>query len=115
MKDLQAQKLASMLLDYLRSTSQGTLPPNLVKDLRVAAGHDDKSNNIVITSALPLDSSDKKQLSSFISKTVKGEHKLEYRLNPNLIAGFTLRIGDKLIDTSVVSKLRALREHLATN
>ncbi len=115
MKDPQAQKLASMLLDYLRSTSQGTLPPNLVKDLRLAAGQDDKQNSVVITSALPLDESDKKKLVAYVKTVVADLPKIEYKLNPGLIAGFTLRIGDELIDTSVASKLAALKQHLAIN
>ena len=113
MKDPQAQKLAGMLLDYLRSTSQATLPPNLVQDLRAAAGHDDKSNDIVVTTAAPLDLSDKKSLGGFISRKVAGEPKITYKINAALIAGFTLKIGDELIDTSVASKLQTLKDHLA--
>lgn len=115
MKDLQAQKLASMLLDYLRSTSQGTLPPNLVKDLRVAASREDKSNSVVVTTAVAVDDKDKKILTAYINNKCAGEPKIEYKINRSLIAGFTLRIGDELIDASVSSKLVSLKEHLAAN
>ncbi len=115
MKDVQSQKLASMLLDYLRTTSQSVLPPNLVKDLKVAASHEDKSNNIVVTTAQPINDDDKKTIVSYINKRTSGEPKVEYKINPALIAGFTLRIGDELIDASVSHRLESLKEHLAKN
>lgn len=115
MKDQQSQKLASMLLDYLRTTSQSVLPPNLVKDLKVAASHEDKSNSVVVTTAIEIDDSDKKMISAYISRKTSGEPKIEYKTNPDLIAGFTLRIGDELIDASVSRKLESLKEHLAKN
>ena len=108
----QAQKLASLLLEYLRTTNQSTLPPHLVRDLQVAASQEDESNTIMVTSALELDSSDKAAVKSFVEKRVGKGRKISYNLDTNLIAGFTIKIGDELVDASVATKLALLKDHL---
>lgn len=108
----QAQKLASLLLDYLRSTNQTMLPPDLVKDLRSAASHEDESNTVIVTSVEELDAADKKAVQAFVLKKVNEERRIVYKLDSSLVAGFTLKIGDELIDASLKSKLTTLKDHL---
>jgi F-type H+-transporting ATPase subunit delta len=111
--NIQAQKLASLLLDYLRTTNQGSLPPDLIKNLRTAASQEDESNTVVVTSAIALDASDKKMISTFVKKTLNEDRKIEYKIDTSLLAGFTLRMGDELIDTSLKTKLSMLKDHLS--
>jgi F-type H+-transporting ATPase subunit delta len=52
-----------------------------------------------------------------IVKEVSGKNKvtLVEKINPNLIGGFVLRIGDKQLDESIKSKLQQLRLDFTQN
>jgi len=113
--DLQAQKLASLLLDYLRATNQAALPPDLIKDLKIAASKESDSNAVVVTSAQALDPSDKKAIAAFVKSKLKEDKRIDYKLDKALIAGFTLKMGDDLVDASLRTKLVNLKDHLSFN
>lgn len=38
----------------------------------------------------------------------------EFRVDPTLLGGFRIRVGDRLIDNSVASRLQALRETISS-
>lgn len=52
----------------------------------------------------------KKRLEEILGKQVE----LEVETDPNLLGGIVFRIGDSVLDGSVVSRLAALRRHLAS-
>ncbi len=60
----------------------------------------------VVTSALPLTDAEKEA----VSKGLKG--KVEYKVNPNILGGLVIRVGDKVLDASVAGKLDSLRQNL---
>ncbi|HET7737118.1 MAG TPA: ATP synthase F1 subunit delta [Tepidiformaceae bacterium] len=65
-----------------------------------------------VTSAVELDSAQvaaiEQKLSSEIGKTVRAT----VNVDPALVGGLTIRVGDKLLDTSVRTRLRMLRRQL---
>jgi len=64
----------------------------------------------VVTSASVLADDAKKKISDLVQKEVGGTVELEMEINPELIGGFILRIGDKQLDTSILSKIGDLRQ-----
>jgi F-type H+-transporting ATPase subunit b len=60
-----------------------------------------------ITSALPL--SDKEQAN--IKKALKVE-KVQFRVNPSILGGLIIRVGDQVVDNSVASQMSELRQSL---
>jgi len=67
----------------------------------------------VVTSARELDTDDDRAIRARIAE-MTGTSRLEVRteINPALIGGITVRIGDRLIDASVRGRLERLREQL---
>ena len=67
-----------------------------------------------ITTVSPLSASNKKEIQILLKKlTNDAQVELLEKLNPELIGGFVLKIGDKQIDDSVSGKLRELRLQFA--
>jgi F-type H+-transporting ATPase subunit b len=61
-----------------------------------------------VTSALPLTDSEK----ASIKKALKME-RVEFKVNPAILGGVVVRVGDQVIDDSVASRMSALSESLS--
>jgi len=64
------------------------------------------------TTAVPLGDAEREALSRRLAQQTGGEVVLETAVDPELLGGVVVQIGDRLIDASTKSKLRALRENL---
>jgi len=60
-----------------------------------------------VTSALPL--SDEEQAN--IKKTLKVDN-VTFKVNPNILGGLVIRVGDQVVDNSVASQMSAMRDAL---
>ncbi len=65
-----------------------------------------------VTTAVPLDDEDMLKLAQRITEIVGKPVALKPKVESNLIGGIMIRVGDKLIDGSVRSKLAALRNEM---
>ena len=69
----------------------------------------------LVTSATVLADDAKKKIADLVQKEVGGTVQLEMEVNPDLIGGFVLRIGDKQLDTSILNKIGDIRQEFITN
>lgn len=67
---------------------------------------------VTLTSAAKLDEGVKKQIVSKIAAAVKGTIEITEVIDPALIGGFIVKMGDTQIDASVASKLSQLKQRL---
>lgn len=65
--------------------------------------------SVILTSAVPLDAATKATILQKIQVAVKGEIELEEQIDPSLIGGFVIKIGDNRIDASVVNQLKNIK------
>ena len=73
----------------------------------------DIKNNIVhasVTSATALSDDNKKKIIADIIAVTGGTVKLEAKVDPALIGGFVLTVGDRQVDTSIASDLNKLKK-----
>jgi F-type H+-transporting ATPase subunit delta len=78
---------------------------------------DDMRNNIVhaiATSASPLDDAELRAITARLEQMSGNQVELETAIDPDLIGGVVVRIGDRLIDGSVRGRLERLRNQLAS-
>jgi F-type H+-transporting ATPase subunit delta len=76
----------------------------------------DIANNIIgarVVTATPLSAANKKTLAADIEKATGGSVKLEVKVDPALIGGFVLTVGDRQVDTSIASDLNKLKKEFA--
>jgi F-type H+-transporting ATPase subunit b len=60
-----------------------------------------------VTSALPLTEKEQDQ----VRKTIKAET-IDFRVDPEILGGLVVRVGDQIIDDSVAGQMRGMRESL---
>jgi F-type H+-transporting ATPase subunit delta len=68
-----------------------------------------------VTSASPLSKENISQIEEVVKKATNGEVILTSLVDPNLIGGFVLKVGDKQFDTSLSSKLNKLKKEFEQN
>lgn len=76
----------------------------------------DVKKNIVkatVVSAAPLSEANKKTIVADIEASTKGQVKLTAKVDPALIGGFVITVGDKQIDTSIAGSLAKLKKEFA--
>jgi F-type H+-transporting ATPase subunit delta len=76
----------------------------------------DVKNHIVkatVVSATALSAENKKKLTADIEAATGGTIKLEAKVDPTLIGGFVLTVGDRQVDTSIASDLHKLKKEFA--
>lgn len=69
----------------------------------------------VLTTAVKVDESVKKQIAGLISESFNTKAELEEVIDDEIIGGFILRIDDKYIDGSIRNKLRKIKKELTGN
>jgi F-type H+-transporting ATPase subunit delta len=67
----------------------------------------------LVTSATPLSEANKKQITELVKAEVGGNIILQTKVDPELIGGFVLTVGDRQVDTSIANSLKKLKMELA--
>ncbi|MFD2161170.1 ATP synthase F1 subunit delta [Paradesertivirga mongoliensis] len=67
----------------------------------------------VVTSAAPLTEEQKSKIVSLVIEATNKKIVLETNIDPELIGGFVLKVGDKQVDTSIASSLTKLKKEFA--
>jgi len=71
---------------------------------------------VKVTSAVAFTASQQEALVSKLKKMTGAEQiKLDITINPNLIGGFVVQVGSKIIDTSIQGQLRELASYLGAS
>ena len=68
-----------------------------------------------VTTAIPLDASTREQILDIIKNMKGNKIELVETVNNKIIGGFVLRIGDEQYDSSVIKKLRQLKNEFDDN
>lgn len=66
-----------------------------------------KGESAVVTSALPLTDSEKNSVKQALNVS-----NVEYRVNPSILGGLVVRVGDQVVDDSIANQMNSLRESL---
>ncbi len=68
-----------------------------------------------IISASAMDENTRKEVMAIVARLKKGDIELAEKVDPSLIGGFVLRVGDNMIDTSLSTSIRNLRREFDDN
>ncbi len=109
-----AQKLIGDSLDEKRQRHLVEEFFSGIKDGRVVVleGEALQGASAEVTSALPLTEAEQEMVRKQLAKPLGAGASLSFRVNPAILGGLVVRLGDKVIDGSVAGKLEGLRQSL---
>src|SRR5579859_2057788 len=70
------------------------------------------ASSVEVTSALPLTGDEQQAVRSDIVARLGGSPSVVFRVDPNILGGIVIRVGDKVVDASVAGRLEGLRASL---
>ncbi len=65
-----------------------------------------------VTTAVPVDTQEQQRIADHLGRITGKQVQLRTKVDPSIIGGLVARVGDKLIDGSVVTQLQQLRQRL---
>lgn len=99
---LDAQRQQSLINDFF-----ARVPATLLAGVEVAG-----PIAVNVTSALPLSDDEKAAVKADLAKQMSQIGDLSFDVDPGILGGLVVRVGDKVIDGSVSGKMTALRQSL---
>jgi F-type H+-transporting ATPase subunit b len=70
------------------------------------------SSSAEVTSALPLTDNERETVRQDLLSKVGGQATVTFRVDPNILGGLVVRVGDKVLDGSIAGQLENLRQRL---
>ena len=109
----QTDPLVRNLLYTLMQRAELELLPEIAAGLRHRMEHGEAATLPVdVVSALALDESQRLALEAKLKAQYGERLELHYRVDPAILGGLIVRVGDKLMDGSVATRMAALRQVL---
>ena len=65
-----------------------------------------------ITSALPLTEEEQSTVKDEVLSKIGDQASVTFRVDPSILGGLVIRVGDKVLDNSVAGRLEELRQSL---
>ena len=108
-----ADLLARNLLYSLAQRGDLDALPEIIAALQVRMARAGEAKTPVeVVSALPLTEDERAALAARLASQYGAGLDFAYRVDPAILGGLVIRVGDKLIDGSVASKLAAMKQAL---
>lgn len=115
LNDLLSGKVSAVTMEFLKLLVERQREQFLSDIVTYYVNLANKARNITeatVTSAVELTPGEKEQLAGLLNKLTGKKVETSYTLDPSLIGGVVVRIGDRVIDGSIRTRLATLREHL---
>ncbi len=108
-------KLQTDLLSVLLANGDLGKLREIVLELKAQLEHSAQGPVVAeIRSAQPLTESEQQALREKLTADFGDDVEFEFQVDPAIIGGLVVRVGDKLIDTSIATRLSRMRDQLAS-
>lgn len=113
-----SDKLNKMILEFFKIAIRKGRADVLLASAKEYVNQYNVLKNVVkatVTSSSALSNDNLKQIEAVVKEATKGEVILTTQVDPSLIGGFILKVGDRQFDTSLSGKLNKLKKEFQQN
>jgi F-type H+-transporting ATPase subunit delta len=107
-----AARITKGLVDYLKKTNQLGVFPELVQEALKKTRTQEDPNLAIVTTAIALTQAQKKELRAILSGSLNREIRIRTKVDAGIIGGIHVKVGDKVIDNTVASKIEELGDQI---
>ncbi len=110
-----APRASEILTNFLRVVARHgrlELLPTILSEARVRYDTRQGRQRVQVISARPLDTQAENRIRSRLAESLPFQPILETRVDPSLIGGIVIRVGDTVYDSSLAMRIKQLRERL---
>lgn len=112
----KVNSLTMSFFDIITRKNREPLLGSIAKEFHNAYNEYKGIGKATVTSALPLDPALRSEFENLVRKySEKKQVELVERVDPEMIGGFILNVGDRQIDASIKNKLKALKVKFSQN
>jgi F-type H+-transporting ATPase subunit delta len=112
----KVHELTMSIVDILTRKNREPLLPEIAREFHNAYNEFKGVGRAQVTTSVPMDSSTRKKIEDIVKKlSSRATIEMDEKVDKDLIGGFVLNVGDKQIDASIKSRLKALRLKFSEN
>ena len=100
------------LVSFVVGSGRAASLPDIVEQLVSLAAAERRKAVAEVVTALPLDDDRQERLAEALSKVTGRDVELRVIVDPSVIGGVTARVGDQVIDGTVRTQIRRMREQM---
>lgn len=105
----KVNKITLAMLDIIARKNRERFLPEIANEFKRQYNAHQGIVEASITTVVPLSKTLKKEFGDIVKKITGQEVELTERVNPDILGGFILKIGDRQIDDSINSRLKELK------
>ncbi len=99
------QRQHALLNEFFAGVKDGKVV--VLEGAEIAAG-----DQAEITSALPLNETEQAAIKKDLAASLAPNAEIRFRVDPSILGGLIVRVGDRIVDRSVAGQLQGLRQNL---
>ena len=108
--------LTMAILDIVTRKNREALLPAIATEFHNGYKNHKNIGSARVTTAVPLDAKLRNEIESIVKKMIdKQQVEIEEKVDPEMIGGFVLNVGDRQVDASIKNKLKALTVKFSQN
>jgi F-type H+-transporting ATPase subunit delta len=112
----KVHSLTMAFFDIITRKNREPLLPAIAKEFHTAYNEHKGISKATVTSAVPLDANLRAEFETLVKKySDLKQVELVEKVDPDMIGGFVLKVGDRQIDASLKNKLKALKVKFSQN
>ena len=112
----KVNKLTMAIISMLTRKNREPLLPAIAVEFHNAYNVNKGIQKASVSTTFALDAKMKAEIEALVKKiSGKTDIELQEKINPDLIGGFVLQVGDKLVDASIAYDLRAIAKQFENN
>lgn len=111
-KSIKGKSVVAGVLEYLSLEKDANLLSEITAGLENELAKVKRTDEIVITSAVKLTSSQLQKIKTILQKKLKVSFPVKNIVDQNLIAGFTIAVNDWYLDASVTREMDQIKQFL---
>lgn len=112
----KVNKLTLAIFDIITSKNREPLLPAIAEEFHHAYNVYKNVGEATVTTAVPLDAALRAEIETIVKKlSDKKEVEIKEKVDPEMIGGFVLNVGDRQVDASIKNKLKALKVKFSEN